>query len=83
MPAVSKSQQRLMGMVHAYKKGELKLSDVPAGLAAKIKEIAKGMTDKEAKKYATTSHEGLPDHVKESSRHPTFIEFLAETSTTD
>ena len=28
MPAKSKAQQRFMGMVHAYKKGELKGSEV-------------------------------------------------------
>lgn len=61
MPAVSKSQQRLMGMVHAYQQGKLNTKSIDAGLLAKVKEIARGMKDKDAKKFATTKHEGLPE----------------------
>ena len=39
MPAKSKAQQRFMGMVHAYKKGELKGSEV----SKDVKDAAKGM----------------------------------------
>ena len=80
MPAVSKSQQRLMGMVHAYKQGDLETKDLPAGLVKKIKGIAegqkkktgdkrkktKGMSDSDAKHFASTKHEGLPEKVKEN-----------------
>lgn len=51
--AVSKAQQKFMGMVYATKKGEKPAS--PEVAAA-----AEGMTKKEAKKFAKTKHEGLP-----------------------
>jgi len=56
--AKSKSQQRFMGMVHAYQKGEL--ADAPD----EIKKAADSMTDKEAKDFASTKHKGLPEKVK-------------------
>ena len=59
----SKSQQRLFGMVHAYNKGELNKSDVDSELFSKIKKIAGGMTDKDAKKMAKTKHDDLPEKV--------------------
>lgn len=55
--AVSKAQQRFMGMVHATKKGE----------KAPSKEVAKAaasMTGKEAEKFASTKHKGLPEKKK-------------------
>ena len=58
--AVSKNQQQFMGMVHAYKKGEMK--DAPAS----VKKAAKGMTKKAAKDFASTKHKGLPTRVDES-----------------
>ena len=51
--AVSKAQQRFMGMVYAAKKGEKPAS-------AEVAAAAKGMTKKEAKKFAKTKHKGLP-----------------------
>lgn len=82
--AKSKSQQKLFGMVHAYKDGKLKLKDLDSGLAKKIKDIAygskkkdgkkgKGISKKDAKDYASTKHKGLPEKVKES-----FNDFLNE-----
>lgn len=66
MPAKSKSQQRLMGMVHAYQKGELKKNDVKSDdLWEKIKKMAKSMKKKDAKDFAETKHKGLPE-TKES-----------------
>lgn len=61
--SVSKSQQRLFGMVHAYNKGELNKSDVDSDLYSKIKKIANGMTKKDAKKMAKTDHDDLPNKV--------------------
>lgn len=52
--AVSKAQQKFMGMVHAAKKGEK-----PASKA--VAKVAKGMSAKAAKDYASTKHKGLPD----------------------
>jgi hypothetical protein len=79
MPAKSKSQQRLFGMVTAYKDGKLKLDDLPKSLAKKIKSIAdgskkktgdkrkktKGITKKAAKDIASTKHKKLPERVTE------------------
>ena len=78
--ARSKSQQRLFGMVTAYKSGKLKLDDLPPSLSKKIKSIAdgkkrktgdkrrktKGVTKKAAKEMAETKHKGLPETVKET-----------------
>ena len=57
--AMSKAQQRFMGMVYAAKKGEKPAS--PEVAAA-----AEGMTKKEAKKFAKTKHKGLPEKVAEA-----------------
>lgn len=58
MPAVSKAQQRFMGMVHAAQKGE-----EPA--SPEVAKAADSMSDKDAKDFASTSHKGLPDKIKE------------------
>ena len=59
--AKSKSQQQFMGMVNAYKNGELGSGDV----SAEIERAADSMTDKEVHDFASTKHKGLPDHVDE------------------
>lgn len=61
--AKSKSQQRLFGMVHAYNKGELDKGEINSDLLSKIKKIASGMNDKDAKKIAKTNHDDLPEKV--------------------
>jgi hypothetical protein len=53
--AVSKSQQRFMGMVHAKKKGEMKDG------SEKVDKAAASLTGKEAEKFASTKHKGLPE----------------------
>ena len=61
MPAKSKQQQKFMGLVHAYKKGE-----VPASQVSKaVKDAAKSMSKKSVKKYAKTKHDDLPKKVSE------------------
>ncbi len=55
MPAVSKAQQRFMGMVHAAQKGE-----EPA--SPEVAKVAKDMDKKDAKDFASTKHKGLPMH---------------------
>jgi hypothetical protein len=60
MPAVSKAQQKFMGMVHAAQKGEKPASK-------EVEKAADNMSDKSAKDFASTKHKGLPDHVKEGS----------------
>jgi hypothetical protein len=56
--AVSTAQQKFMGMVHAYKKGEMK------NASSEVKKTAKEISGTEAKKFASTKHEGLPKHVQ-------------------
>jgi len=58
--AVSKAQQRFMGMVHAAKKGE-----TPA--SPEVAKAAKGMSKTAAKDYAKTKHKGLPNKVEETA----------------
>lgn len=52
--AVSKAQQKFMGMVHATQKGE----KAPSKEVAKV---AKSMGKKDAKDFASTKHKGLPE----------------------
>jgi hypothetical protein len=58
---VSKKQQRFMGMVHAAKKGEKPASK-------EVAKAAKGISAKEADKFASTKHKGLPEKAKESKK---------------
>ena len=55
--AVSKAQQKFMGMVHAAQKGEKPASK-------EVAKVAKEMGKKDAKDYASTKHKGLPEKVK-------------------
>jgi len=55
--AVSKKQQRFMGMVHAAQKGEKPASK-------EVAKTAKGMKKKDAEDFASTKHKGLPEKVK-------------------
>jgi hypothetical protein len=64
--STSKSQQRLMGQAYAYKKGDLKSKDLNPEYADKIKDLAKSMTKKQLKDFASTKHDKLPNKVKES-----------------
>ena len=86
MPAVSKQQQKFMGLVLAYKRGE-----VPASKVSKnVKQVAASMSEKELEKYAGTKHKGLPKKVEslamsETKKHKirkmvkeTVIKFLRE-----
>jgi hypothetical protein len=59
MPAQSKAQQRFMGMVHAAQKGDME------NPSPEVEKAADSMSDKDAKDFASTKHDGLPDHVKE------------------
>ena len=55
--ALSKSQQRFMGMVYAYLKGEM------PNASDEVKKAAKSMSKKDAEKYASTKHAKLPEKV--------------------
>ena len=59
--AVSKSQQRFMGMVYAYKKGKM------PNASDEVIKAAEGMSKKDAEKYASTKHAKLPEKVEENT----------------
>ena len=61
--AKSRAQQRFMAMVYARKKGAMKKGEA----SPEVEAAAKGMSKKEAKKFAKTKHKGLPGHVKEAA----------------
>ena len=58
--AVSKQQQKFMGMVHAMQTG-----DKVKGASPELKKVAKTMGKKDAKDFASTKHKGLPKKVSE------------------
>jgi hypothetical protein len=80
MPAISQSQQKLMGQAYALKKGDLKPEDLNPEYRKQIEDLANGMTLKQLKDYAETSHEDLPKKVKESKNIPSYNEFIEENS---
>ena len=55
--AVSRAQQKFMGMVHSAQKGSKAAS--PA-----VAKVAKSMGKKDATDFAATKHKGLPQHVE-------------------
>ena len=57
MPAVSKAQQKLMGMAYALKKGEMKKSEA----SQEVQDLADNMTLKQLKDFAETPHKDLPE----------------------
>lgn len=62
MPATSKSQQRLFGIVHSCQKKKTKkgICNSP-----NIKKLTKSVKEKDAENFASTKHEDLPEKVKE------------------
>ena len=69
--AVSKSQQRFMGMVHAAQKGEKPASP-------EVAKVAKDMKKSDAKDFAKTKHKGLPDKVSEDAYKSALQKKLSE-----
>ena len=59
--AVSKKQQRFMGMVHATQKGEKAPSK-------EVGKVAKSMGKKDAEDFASTKHKGLPEKKKPEAK---------------
>lgn len=57
--SASKNQQQFMGMVHAYKKGEM------PNASDSVKKAAESMSDVDALDFASTKHKGLPTKVDE------------------
>ena len=63
MPAASQQQQKLMGIVHALQKGDMK----PSKASGKAKQMAKSMKPGDVTKFAGTKHKGLPKKVKKEN----------------
>jgi hypothetical protein len=63
--AVSKQQQKFMGMAHAMQKGE-KIK----GASAELKKVAKTMKKSDVEDFAATKHKDLPKKVKEADAEP-------------
>lgn len=63
MPAVSKKQQKFMGIVHGLQKGTVKPSDV----SKKAQKVAKDIKPSAATDFASTKHKGLPTKVKKEN----------------
>jgi hypothetical protein len=79
MPAVSKSQQKLMGIVHAIQKGEADPKDFSKG----AQNMAKDMKPSDVKDFASTSQKGLPDKKENMNKLKEYIrKMVREMSTT-
>ncbi|CAB4143001.1 Protein of unknwon function DUF3008 [uncultured Caudovirales phage] len=61
MPATSKQQQKLMGIVHAIQKGEAD----PSEFSKQAQQMAKDMKPSDVKDFASTKHKGLPTKKEE------------------
>jgi hypothetical protein len=61
MPAVTKSQQRLMGQAYGIKTGDIQPSDLNPKYRDEIVALSKKMTKKQLKDFASTKHKGLVD----------------------
>jgi hypothetical protein len=64
--AVSKAQQKFMGMVRGVQKGDIK----PSKVGDKVADAAKSMKAKDVKDFASTKTEDLPEKVDESMVDP-------------
>jgi hypothetical protein len=60
MPAVSKAQQRFMGMVYATKKGDM------TNPSPEVAKAAASMKKSDAKDFASTKHKKLPERKKKT-----------------
>lgn len=71
--AVSKAQQKFMGMAHAMQKGE----KIP-GASKELKKVAKTMKKGDVEDFAKTKHKGLPEKAPKKKKE----EEVEESSTT-
>lgn len=67
MPARSKAQQRLFGMVHAYNKGEFHGS---RSLRNRVAALSRRISDTDAQHFAKTPHDGLPEKKAQALVRP-------------
>lgn len=66
MPAQSKAQQRAAGAALSAKRGDTKVSD----LKGASKSMYESMSEDELEEIASTSLDGLPDHVDDGPSQP-------------
>lgn len=72
--ALSRAQQRFMGMVYAAKKGA-----TPA--SPEVAKAASGMSKKAAKDFAKTKHEGLPEKKEEVKEELSLVQRIIAEAT--
>lgn len=72
--AVSEQQQKIFGLALSVKRGETPRSKV----SDEVIKIVDSMSEKEIRKYAKTSHEGIPKTVDESFLVEKVINFVRE-----
>lgn len=60
--AVSKQQQKLMGLALSYKRGETSDAEV----SDTVRDLAKSMSTKELEDFASTKHKGLPQKKEDN-----------------
>lgn len=81
MPAVSKKQQQLFGLIHAYQTGKISGDKV----SPRIKKIAQSISPEDAKKYASTSHASLKEILEDIFASPPYtkisLQEIASTKT--
>jgi len=77
MPAVSKSQQKLMGIVHAIQKGEAN----PKDFSKDAQDMAKDMKPGDVKDFASTSQKGLPDKKENMNKLKEYIRKMVREMT--
>ncbi len=68
--AVSKQQQKIMGLALSVKKGDTPKSKV----SKKVQDMAKEMSKKELEDFASTKHKNLPKKVEASEGEKKFIQ---------
>lgn len=68
MPSKSKAQHGFMGIVLRYKRGEIKESEIPAGIRNKVKQAAASMKESEIEDFTRTKAKKLPKHVGKGPR---------------
>jgi hypothetical protein len=68
--AVSEQQQKLFGLALSVKRGETSREKV----SPEVLKIVDDMSEKEIRKYAATSHEGIPEKLAEK-----IIQFVRES----
>jgi hypothetical protein len=86
MPAVSKTQQRLMGLSYGVRKfmdtngkDGIDPDSIKSAYRETIVEIANNMKKKDLKDFASTKHNKLPEEVEESEI-PTIYSYLKPES---